>query len=134
MKRWALLVAAAAALNTPQTIRFDDQKAGEGPRGFSCILTGQGRPGVWIVVEDGTAPRHLGGSDGGGCEEQEQRGGHGHGGSPAGGRALRLSGSGTRERVGHSRTVAHQWREPGWTSGKGAISASKARPSCATIW
>jgi hypothetical protein len=56
MKRWALLVAAAAALNTPQTIGFDDQKAGEGPRGFSCTLTGQGRPGVWIVVEDETAP------------------------------------------------------------------------------
>ena len=39
---------------TPRIIGFDDQKAGDPPRGFSCALTGQGRPGVWRVVRDET--------------------------------------------------------------------------------
>jgi hypothetical protein len=43
--------AAAAQVST-----FDDQKPGEPPRGFSCVLTGRGRPGVWIVMSDSTAP------------------------------------------------------------------------------
>jgi hypothetical protein len=41
--------------STPRTIGFDDQRAGDPPRGFSCALTGQGRPGVWQVVRDETA-------------------------------------------------------------------------------
>lgn len=36
-------------------ISFDDQKAGDPPNGFSCALTGQGRPGVWQVIRDETA-------------------------------------------------------------------------------
>jgi hypothetical protein len=47
------LVAPAAAT---RTVSFDDQKPGEPPRGFSCVLTGKGRPGVWTIVTDGTAP------------------------------------------------------------------------------
>jgi hypothetical protein len=35
-------------------VDFDDQRAGDPPRGFSCGLTGQGRPGVWRVVRDET--------------------------------------------------------------------------------
>jgi len=38
-----------------RVIGFDDQKPGEPPLGFSCALTGQGRPGVWRVVRDEAA-------------------------------------------------------------------------------
>ena len=38
-----------------RVISFDDQKPGEPPRGFSCALTGQGRPGVWRVARDEAA-------------------------------------------------------------------------------
>jgi hypothetical protein len=48
---WLLAPSAGA-----QHAAFDDQKPGEPPRGFSCVLTGKGRPGVWIVVRDSTAP------------------------------------------------------------------------------
>jgi hypothetical protein len=37
-------------------VNFDDQKAGEPPSGFTCALTGNGRPGTWRIVEDATAP------------------------------------------------------------------------------
>jgi hypothetical protein len=37
-------------------VTFDEQRAGEPPAGFTCGLTGQGRPGVWKIVEDATAP------------------------------------------------------------------------------
>lgn len=37
-------------------VSFDDQKAGEPPRGWTCSLTGQGRPGAWAVVQDDSAP------------------------------------------------------------------------------
>ena len=52
-----LIVASSlAAGDAPaRRIDFDDQKAGEPPRGFSCALTGQGRPGAWRVVTDETA-------------------------------------------------------------------------------
>ncbi|HZS07609.1 MAG TPA: family 16 glycoside hydrolase [Blastocatellia bacterium] len=36
------------------TINFDKDKAGEPPEGFTTALTGRGRPGVWVVVKDGT--------------------------------------------------------------------------------
>jgi hypothetical protein len=45
----------AAGDAPPRRIDFDDQKAGEPPRGFSCALTGEGRPGAWRVVQDATA-------------------------------------------------------------------------------
>ena len=35
---------------------FDSQKPGEPPAGFSCGLTGSGRPGAWKIVADPTAP------------------------------------------------------------------------------
>jgi hypothetical protein len=49
-----------------RVIGFDDQKPGEPPRGLSCALTGQGRPGVWQVVRDetrGSSPNVLAQSD-----------------------------------------------------------------------
>jgi len=37
-------------------INFDKEKAGEPPKGFTTALTGGGKPGVWVVVKDDTAP------------------------------------------------------------------------------
>jgi 3-keto-disaccharide hydrolase len=58
--KWASLAALAAGLLVPlaptRTVSFDDQKAGEVPKGFSCALTGKGRPGTWAIVADPTAP------------------------------------------------------------------------------
>lgn len=39
-----------------QTYGFDGQKAGEPPKGVTCALTGMGRPGIWKVLADPTAP------------------------------------------------------------------------------
>jgi hypothetical protein len=47
---------AAGAADTTQVVTFDAQKAGEPPVGFTCALTGSGRPGAWKIVEDATAP------------------------------------------------------------------------------
>ncbi|MEW6211384.1 MAG: hypothetical protein AB1631_23665, partial [Acidobacteriota bacterium] len=33
-------------------ISFDNDKVGSPPAGFSFALTGQGKPGVWIIVKD----------------------------------------------------------------------------------
>ncbi len=52
----AFMVLSLAATAGAQTIGFDEQKAGETPKGFTCDLTGKGRAGVWRVVADGTAP------------------------------------------------------------------------------
>ena len=37
-------------------VSFDDQRAGQPPRGMSCATTGKGRPGVWTIVTDDMAP------------------------------------------------------------------------------
>lgn len=53
-------------LGPRRAIAFDDQKPGEQPLGFTCALTGQGRPGVWRVVKDAaaaTGPNVLAQSD-----------------------------------------------------------------------
>ena len=52
----ACALAALAAPGGAQTATFDDQKAGEAPKGFTCELTGRGRTGVWKVQEDASAP------------------------------------------------------------------------------
>jgi hypothetical protein len=51
---WA--VAALTGTGHAPTVAFDDQKAGEPPKGFTCELTGKGRAGTWKVLEDATAP------------------------------------------------------------------------------
>ena len=51
-----VVLALAAPAIAGQLVTFDDQKPGEPPRGFSCVLTGKGRPGAWTVVKDETAP------------------------------------------------------------------------------
>lgn len=37
-------------------IHFDDQTAGQSPKGFTTALTGKGKPGNWIIARDETAP------------------------------------------------------------------------------
>lgn len=39
-----------------QTINFDKDKEGQVPSGFSTALTGKGKPGVWKVIKDESAP------------------------------------------------------------------------------
>ncbi len=39
-----------------QAVNFDNDEAGKPPKGFVFGLTGQGKPGVWVVRMDPTAP------------------------------------------------------------------------------
>jgi hypothetical protein len=41
---------------TARKLTFDEQKPGQPPQGFTCTLTGGGRPGSWKILADGTAP------------------------------------------------------------------------------
>lgn len=50
----ALLGAALTA--AAQTIDFNKDNAGGPPKGFSTALTGQGKPGVWVVTKDNASP------------------------------------------------------------------------------
>src|SRR5262245_15137733 len=59
----ALLFVAATISASGQTFGFDDQKPGEGPKGFTCALTGRGKPGVCTVVRDDKGSRGLEQSD-----------------------------------------------------------------------
>ena len=51
-----LLGALSGSGGVTRRVTFDEQKAGEPPAGFTCALTGSGRPGNWRIVEDPTAP------------------------------------------------------------------------------
>ena len=46
----------AALTAAAQTIDFNKDNAGAPPKGFSAALTGQGKPGVWVVTRDDGAP------------------------------------------------------------------------------
>jgi hypothetical protein len=48
----ALLLTVSAVPAFGQTFGFEDQKPGEPPKGFTCALTGRGRPGVWTIAKD----------------------------------------------------------------------------------
>lgn len=50
------LPAAAQTPSPPRNLGFDLDAADGAPKGFSCARTGQGRPGRWRVVRDGSAP------------------------------------------------------------------------------
>ncbi len=39
-----------------KTIDFNQDKIGEAPSGFSTALTGQGKPGKWVVMKDDASP------------------------------------------------------------------------------
>lgn len=62
--RWFMLSLSAIGLTTgravgeespPRIVTFDDQKVGQQPKGMTCALTGQGRPGEWTLKQDDTA-------------------------------------------------------------------------------
>ena len=50
-----VLLAFSAAL-FGQVANFDKDEPGQAPKGFSFGLTGKGKPGVWVVKQDATAP------------------------------------------------------------------------------
>lgn len=47
---------ASATRAQTKTIAFDDDSVGKPPTGFSFALTGQGKPGVWVVAKDTSSP------------------------------------------------------------------------------
>ncbi len=46
------LAGVAAVAQTSRTITFDEDAVNAPPQGFSTALTGQGKPGVWVVKKD----------------------------------------------------------------------------------
>lgn len=50
-------VAMGAQAQTARMVTFDQDKVGAPPSGFSTALTGQGKPGVWVVVKDPSPER-----------------------------------------------------------------------------
>jgi hypothetical protein len=50
-------VIVAAQAQTARTVTFDPDKVGAPPQRFSTALTGQGKPGVWIVMKDSSPDR-----------------------------------------------------------------------------
>ncbi len=51
-----IITLAGATVALAQNLTFDDQKAGEAPKGMTCALTGKGRPGKWVIQSDEGAP------------------------------------------------------------------------------
>ncbi len=45
-----------AQTQTAKTFTFDQDTVGAPPHGFSTALTGQGKPGVWVVRKDAQSP------------------------------------------------------------------------------
>ncbi len=59
MLKKCALIWAFLAISSPlfaQVMSFDSDEDGQPPAGFSSGLTGKGRPGVWVVRRDPTAP------------------------------------------------------------------------------
>jgi hypothetical protein len=61
MVRILLLFSAVFLLATTtgaqtKTINFDRDSVGNPPKGFSFALTGQGKPGVWVIAKDSSSP------------------------------------------------------------------------------
>jgi hypothetical protein len=50
------LLTAGAREASAQMFNFDKDPVGQPPRGFSCGLTGGGKPGVWVVKADDSTP------------------------------------------------------------------------------
>jgi hypothetical protein len=51
-----VIAAAVVYAQTARTVTFDQDKVGAPPQGFSPALTGQGKPGVWVVMKDAQSP------------------------------------------------------------------------------
>ena len=52
----ALLLCAAVTVAAQTKLDFNKDKAGVPPSDFSTALTGQGKPGVWVVTADSAVP------------------------------------------------------------------------------
>jgi hypothetical protein len=50
------VVVVAAQAPSGRTVTFDQDTIGAVPQGFSTALTGQGKPGVWVVMKDPKSP------------------------------------------------------------------------------
>src|SRR4051812_9759370 len=48
----AVCLCSAAIHGQSTTIKFDGDDPGQMPKGFSFALTGQGKPGAWVVKKD----------------------------------------------------------------------------------
>lgn len=46
----------ALSVASAQTLKFDSDKLGSSPAGFSTALTGKGKPGTWVVMKEADAP------------------------------------------------------------------------------
>src|SRR5262245_51604395 len=61
----SLLIASLAILTVmvvvaqTTTIKFEKDEVGKPPKGFSFALTGQGKPGVWVVKNDDAAHSNV---------------------------------------------------------------------------
>src|SRR6184192_628730 len=49
------VLSAVAVVGQTVNVGFEQDEAGKPPKGFSFALTGQGKPGVWIVKKDDQA-------------------------------------------------------------------------------
>jgi hypothetical protein len=49
----------AAIVGQSATINFDKDDIGKPPKGFTFALTGQGKPGVWVVQKDDAVQRNV---------------------------------------------------------------------------
>jgi hypothetical protein len=61
MRTWTVLavttlLTAGAQEPAAQIRTFDKELVGQAPHGFTCGLTGRGKPGVWVVKADESAP------------------------------------------------------------------------------
>jgi hypothetical protein len=52
-----LFLATISTSVAAQTQNFDNDEVGKAPKGFSTALTGEGKIGSWVIMEDKTAPR-----------------------------------------------------------------------------
>jgi len=50
------LLVSASVIAQSTSLNFDKDKPGEPPKGFTTALTGGGKPGVWVVLKDSSAP------------------------------------------------------------------------------
>jgi hypothetical protein len=52
----AVFLFASATGAQTKTLNFDNDSVGKPPAGFSFALTGQGKPGTWVIAKDDSSP------------------------------------------------------------------------------
>lgn len=56
LKYMCTFLAVIVSSSSAQVLTFDKDELGKSPAGFSTALTGKGKPGVWVVAKDESAP------------------------------------------------------------------------------